>query len=173
MRTYLIDKDKNEQCIDLKKTIVHSSELVEFEYATVVDNHEINVQKVFVRRLAGQYFVSLDNIHWKKLARQELPTIFLNVNRLYSVYRGYKPSGMGSTADSGLVTQMPGKVVKIAVKVGDQVQKGQTLLILEAMKMENEVKSNVDGIVKEIFVSEGQALEQGVAMMNLEEKVVV
>ncbi|HAZ12781.1 MAG: hypothetical protein A2X86_04255 [Bdellovibrionales bacterium GWA2_49_15] len=170
MRTYLIDKDKNEHCIDLKKTIVHSSELVEFEFATVVDGHDTNVEHVFVRRLAGQYFVSMDNIHWKKLARQELPKVFLNVNRLYNVYRGYKPSGMDSSADSGLVTQMPGKVVKIAVKVGDQVQKGQTLLILEAMKMENEVKSNADGIVKEIFVGEGQALEQGVAMMTLEEK---
>ncbi|MCP4912644.1 MAG: biotin/lipoyl-binding protein [Oligoflexia bacterium] len=63
---------------------------------------------------------------------------------------------------------MPGKIVKIMVKEGDEVKKGQTLIILEAMKMENEIKCGMDGTVKAIHVNEGDALESGVLMMEVE-----
>ena len=63
---------------------------------------------------------------------------------------------------------MPGKVIKIKVKEGDEVKKGDTLLILEAMKMENEIKSGLEGVVKTIHCKEGQALDSGVLMMELE-----
>ncbi|EQC48749.1 biotin-requiring enzyme [Bacteriovorax sp. BSW11_IV] len=66
------------------------------------------------------------------------------------------------------MTQMPGKIVKISVNVGDTVVKGQTLVILEAMKMENEIKAGIDGVVKAIHIKEGDALDQGVLMMELE-----
>jgi biotin carboxyl carrier protein len=55
---------------------------------------------------------------------------------------------------------MPGLVVKLSVSVGESVKKGQGLLILEAMKMQNEIKSPMDGVVKEIKVSEKQAVEK-------------
>jgi biotin carboxyl carrier protein len=63
---------------------------------------------------------------------------------------------------------MPGKVIKIMAKIGDKVEKGQTLLILEAMKMENEIKSGTNGTVKAIHVKAGDALENGVLMMEVE-----
>ena len=52
--------------------------------------------------------------------------------------------------------------------IGDKVEKGQTLLILEAMKMENEIKSGVTGQVKNIHVKMGDALENGVLMIEVE-----
>ncbi len=63
---------------------------------------------------------------------------------------------------------MPGKVVQIGIKPGDKVTQGQTLLILEAMKMENEIKTSVDGTVKAVHVKVGDALEQGVLMIELD-----
>ena len=57
--------------------------------------------------------------------------------------------------------EMPGKVVKISAPVGTPVQEGQGVVILEAMKMENEIKSPVDGVVSEVGVSEGQTVESG------------
>lgn len=57
--------------------------------------------------------------------------------------------------------EMPGKVVKISAPVGTAVQEGQGVVILEAMKMENEIKSPVDGVVSEIGVTEGQTVESG------------
>lgn len=168
MRTYLIDPEGNELIVDLTKTIRHSSELVEFEYSTLSENKRVDTRRVFVRRLAGQYFTSSDNIHWKKLARQHLPTELLNIDRVFKVYYGFKPSGLNSGAAGELLSQMPGKVVKIMVKEGEQVEVGQTLIILEAMKMENEIKAGTSGVVKAIHVNEGQALDSGYLMMEVE-----
>ena len=170
MRTYFIDNDKNEHVIDLTRTTVHSSDLVEFKFSYLDEQKLTKEQNVFVRKLAGQYFVSLDNKRWNKLARQDAPTVMLNVDQVYEVFRGYKPSGLSDGDEGGLKTQMPGKVIKIPVSVGTEVKKGQTVIVLEAMKMENEIKASYDGIVKEIYVKEGQALDNGVLMMELEKK---
>jgi len=56
---------------------------------------------------------------------------------------------------------MPGKVVRVLVKQGDQVQEGQGLVVVEAMKMENELKSPKVGVVAELHAQEGQAVEAG------------
>lgn len=56
---------------------------------------------------------------------------------------------------------LPGVITKIIVREGEKVKKGDTLFILEAMKMENEVKSPKDGIVKQITVKEGERVEVG------------
>lgn len=168
MRTYLIDNEKNEYIVDLTKTRIHSESLVEFEFRTIKDNQEINKETIFIRKLAAQYFASTDGIKWNKLARQDSPSIMLNVDKVFKLYRGYKPSSIGGDSSGGLFTQMPGKIVKIMSKVGDKVTKGQTLLILEAMKMENEIKSGVDGVVKAIHVKTGDALDNGVLMMEVE-----
>lgn len=168
MRTYLIDNDKNEYIIDLTKTRAHSAEMVEFEFRTIKDTKEVDKATVFVRKLADQYFASTDGIRWNKIARQDSPSIMLNVDRVFKLYRGYKPSSLGGDDAGGLFTQMPGKVVKLLANVGQKVEKGQTLLILEAMKMENEIKSNTNGTVKAIHVKAGDALENGVLMMEVE-----
>jgi biotin carboxyl carrier protein len=142
--------------------------MVEFEFRTIKDNKELNKETVFIRKLADQYFASTDGIRWNKLARQDSPSIMLNTDKVFKLYRGYKPSSLGGDSAGGLFTQMPGKVVKINSKVGDKVVKGQTLLILEAMKMENEIKSGIDGVVKAIHVKAGDALENGILMMEVE-----
>ncbi|WP_457548478.1 biotin/lipoyl-containing protein [Archaeoglobus sp.] len=56
---------------------------------------------------------------------------------------------------------LPGVVTKIIVKEGESVKKGDTIMILEAMKMENEIKSPKDGVVKQIVVKEGDRVEVG------------
>ena len=63
---------------------------------------------------------------------------------------------------------MPGKVAEVLVQVGDTVLRDQGLLIIEAMKMENEVKSPAAGEVKEIRVSPGQAVESGQLLVVVE-----
>jgi biotin carboxyl carrier protein len=168
MRTYLIDTEKNEEIIDLTRTIVHSSELIEFHFSKIEENEMVKAQVVFVRKLAGQYFVSENNRRWKKLARQGMPRKILNIDRVFDVYRGFKPSGLSGGNEGELLTQMPGKIVKILVNEGDTVTQGQPLIILEAMKMENEIKAGVDGLVKAIHVEEGVALDQGVLMLEIE-----
>jgi biotin carboxyl carrier protein len=63
---------------------------------------------------------------------------------------------------------MPALVVRVEVEVGDEIKNGQSLLILEAMKMENEIKSHEAGKVKEIYVAKGKAVEKGELLLLLE-----
>ncbi len=167
MRYYFIDTD-NEYIVDLNKCKIHSPEMVEYTFNHIDKNKVFGPQKVFVRQMAGKYYTSLDSISWKRVAKQDMPTEMLNVNRVMKMYRGFKPSGLSGSNDGELITNMPGKVVKILVNSGDHVSKGDPVVILEAMKMENEIKSPTDGIVKTIYVKEGDALEQGVLMIDLE-----
>ncbi|HTP30517.1 MAG TPA: biotin/lipoyl-containing protein [Anaeromyxobacteraceae bacterium] len=63
---------------------------------------------------------------------------------------------------------MPGRVVKILFKKGDEVKEGQGILVIEAMKMENEMKSPKDGKLAELFVLEGQVVEGGAKLAAVE-----
>ena len=62
---------------------------------------------------------------------------------------------------------MPGLVLKILKKAGDNVIKGETVMILEAMKMENEIKVNNDGEVVDVFVTEGKPVEKYISLLSL------
>lgn len=62
---------------------------------------------------------------------------------------------------------MPGRIVRILVQKGDTVKKGAGLLILEAMKMENEIQAPADGVIEEVFVEVGQAVEGGADLVVL------
>ena len=62
---------------------------------------------------------------------------------------------------------MPGTLTKLKVQVGDKVKLGDTLAIVEAMKMENEVLAPIDGVVKEIYATQGMQIGSDVAIMLL------
>jgi acetyl/propionyl-CoA carboxylase alpha subunit len=65
-------------------------------------------------------------------------------------------------------TSMPGKIVKCLVKPGDVVEPGQGIIIVEAMKMENELKCRNGGVVKVIHVSPGETVESDVVLVEIE-----
>ena len=74
-----------------------------------------------------------------------------------------------SAAAGGIVKSvMPGVVVDLLVDVGDKVEKGQPLLILEAMKMQNEISATSDGTVASVHVTKGEAVSGGAKLMMLE-----
>ncbi len=66
-----------------------------------------------------------------------------------------------TSAELDLCAPMPGKVLSVLVKPGDRVQQGSSLLVLEAMKMENVIKSSVSATVEEVPVNAGSAVEKG------------
>src|SRR5688572_30309823 len=67
-----------------------------------------------------------------------------------------------------LVAPMPGKIVRVLVKTGDQVKTKQGLVVVEAMKMENELRAARDGRVREVSVAEGQSVEAGTVLLIVE-----
>ncbi|MDX2163252.1 MAG: biotin/lipoyl-containing protein [bacterium] len=76
----------------------------------------------------------------------------------------------GTTAGSGELSvkaPMPGLIVAVPVQEGDAVKQGQTILVLESMKMQNELKAPRDGVVQRISVQAGQSVEQNKLLITL------
>jgi biotin carboxyl carrier protein len=63
---------------------------------------------------------------------------------------------------------MPGKIVRVLVKPGEAVTPRQVLVVVEAMKMENELRAARAGTVSAVFVSEGQSVEAGTALVTVD-----
>ncbi len=76
--------------------------------------------------------------------------------------------GKSAAGKAMVASPMPGKVVKLLVDVGEEVKIDQGVIVVEAMKMENELKSAVTGKVKEIFVKEGEVVESGAKLLLVE-----
>lgn len=74
----------------------------------------------------------------------------------------------GATASGQIIAQMPGQVIELQVAVGDVVQQGQTLLVLEAMKMEIRVQAPFKGTVTDVFVNLGHSVDRGAELLKLD-----
>jgi biotin carboxyl carrier protein len=77
-----------------------------------------------------------------------------------------RPSG--SSAKSSLQSPLPGVILELRCKVGDTVKKGQTLMILEAMKMENNILANKNGTISEVLVQKGDSVLEGADLVVIE-----
>ncbi len=75
----------------------------------------------------------------------------------------------GSRGPAPLVAPMPGLVVRVAVGEGDRVVAGQALVVVEAMKMENELRATGEGVVTRVRVRAGEAVEKGTVLVELGE----
>ena len=82
--------------------------------------------------------------------------------------RGGSSSGSQGQGPQRLAAPMPGKVVRVLVAPGDEVQARQGLIVVEAMKMENELKAARAGRVRDVLVVEGQSVEAGVLLVTVE-----
>jgi biotin carboxyl carrier protein len=77
-------------------------------------------------------------------------------------------AGAQGAGPQRVTAPMPGKVVRVLVKPGDEVQPRQGLVVVEAMKMENELRAARAGRVREVFVQEGHSVEAGTALVVVE-----
>jgi biotin carboxyl carrier protein len=81
---------------------------------------------------------------------------------------GGAPAAPRPGVKGGVTAQIAGRVMSVKVKTGDAVKQGDILLILEAMKMENEVKAPADGTVSQVLVTEGARVADGETMVVIE-----
>lgn len=73
-----------------------------------------------------------------------------------------------AAAGNTVVSPMPGTIIKVNCQVGDMVKQGSPVLILEAMKMENEIVAGKDGKITSIFVKQGDAVQGGAALFEID-----
>ena len=78
------------------------------------------------------------------------------------------PAAKPAAAKSGVKSPLPGVILDIKVNVGDEVKKGQTIIILEAMKMENSINADKDGKIAAINVSKGESVLEGTDLVIIE-----
>ena len=102
------------------------------------------------------------NIHEITLADS---TVQVEITDPLSLKRRRNVDDMGAAGT--IKALMPGRIVRVSVKKGQTVRKGEGLLVLEAMKMENEIQAAVDGTVDEIFVTAGQTVEGGAELIHI------
>ena len=97
----------------------------------------------------------------------KMSRLLFQVDLLNPDYRARSSAAQGKGV-STVASPMPGKVTRILVKPGDQVEANQTLLVLEAMKMEHSVRAPRAGVVQSISVNVGALVGDGAEMCSLE-----
>lgn len=117
------------------------------------------VHRVVARRgdARGQYRMELDGEQFTVEALDERMRAIRDVAAAQAKAAGPAP----------LVAPMPGLVVRVAVTVGDQVQAGQGLVVVEAMKMENELRAASAGVVTAVHAVAGAAVEKGAMLVEI------
>jgi biotin carboxyl carrier protein len=83
-------------------------------------------------------------------------------------FRSRKRAGASEQGVKKITAPMPGKVVRILAGVGTQVEAGQSVIVIEAMKMQNELKAPKNGVMKKINIAEGAAVEAGQSLAEVE-----
>ncbi len=144
---YRVAIDGNDFLVDGKKT-------GRTNYSLIVDNRSFEIE---VDNSEDEYRVLVDGRNYH---------VHLIDERRVRVGGGQ--SDIDLQGRQKVSVPMPGKVIAVLVSEGDNVERGQGLVIVEAMKMENEVRSPIAGEVKEIKVKPGDAVEGGAVLLVVE-----
>ena len=123
----------------------------------------------FLRSLRLEDGTQVALIHHRNGTTHEISlpecTIHVDITDPLSLKRIRTEDQMG--ASGSIKALMPGRIVRVMVGKGDSVRKGTGLMVLEAMKMENEIQAPSDGTVDEVLVEPGQTVESGAELVRI------
>lgn len=123
-----------------------------------VDIHEVEGQEMHLAVNGQEYTVSLEQ-EVKHTHKTVVTTA--SAPRVSPAAAGQVQKGNAPAAGSKVTTPLPGTILDVLVNVGDAVKEGQTVAILEAMKMENNIEAEAAGTVKEVKVRKGDSVLEG------------
>jgi biotin carboxyl carrier protein len=137
--------------LDKQKWSLHVQKTNEQRSVVFCDGHHYDVVTCFSD---GRWHVLVDGLATSFVLEDE---------------RGLRRHVAGNLSQLGgdVKTPMPGRVVKVLVGMGDRVEKGQGVAVVEAMKMENEFKASCAGVVTEILVNPGDTVEAGKVLVKI------
>jgi biotin carboxyl carrier protein len=113
---------------------------------------------IYLARDKGKKYIFVDGQHFIAQEPGEVTKEF------------HKADERGQEGQLVITAPMPGKVIRVNVAEKDEVRRNQTLAIVEAMKMENEIKASVDGFVKKVYVTAGELVDNEKPLIELEAK---
>ena len=144
---YRVKIDDKEYELDVEK-------VEEGGYSVIYGNNSVNME-LMEGDAANKYQVNAGN--------ENYDIEIIDAASKYRTTLGGELEG----GDNFISSPMPGKVVKILVAEGDKVEKGETVIIISAMKMESEYKSLFDGVIKKVFVNEGDTTEAHASLIEI------
>jgi len=162
---YITTIDDKEYAVELldDRHISVDGKVYEVDFETVSGQP---VYSLIVDGRSHEAYVQEGDDDWQVLLRGRLYPAKVEDEREKRL-RAAAGGGVTETGEFHLKAPMPGLVVAIPVEEGQEVKKGDVLLILESMKMQNELKAPRDGVVSRIKVKAGESVEQKQAMLSL------
>lgn len=143
----------------------------------LVDEKKYNYELIPVCN--NSYFLKLNNEVFELTSEKlnnEVFKILLNGNDFdvtirtalqEKAFRLLENSAVSQQHHLDVKAPMPGMILKIRKKAGEKIEQGESVIILEAMKMENDLKASASGIIENIFVKEGSAVEKGTVLFSI------
>ena len=180
MNTYEISaggkiyKVEIDSAVSAASTVPAAGPIAELAYRVRLDGHDIAVNCVPVSKSSLSLIVNGESFDVScKRAGEALEvalrgTIYECIVSDPRSLRTRKRAGLADSGEQKLTASMPGKVVRIIAAVGDQIQAGQGILVIEAMKMQNEVRSPKNGQLKKLLVGQGANVVAGEVLATIE-----
>lgn len=139
-------------------------------YAATLDGKTVSVQVLRADAKRGRMDLLIDGQRVSAYVSSDLAKRWVTVDGRTSMLTKTSGAKQGVRHDyaGGLIAPMPGQVRSVSVGVGDVVKKGQTLLTMEAMKMEIRIQALKDGVVKSVSVTQGQTVEREQILVEVE-----
>jgi len=162
---YITTVDNKEYLVEIidEKHIIINGKTYEVDFESVSGQP---VYSLIVDGKSHESYVQQEDDNWQVLLRGRLYPVTVEDER----EKRLRAAAGGGVAESGefhLKAPMPGLVVAIPVEEGQEIKKGQVILILESMKMQNELKSPRDGTIGRIRVKTGESVEQKQTLLSV------
>lgn len=157
-QTFDIQSDKNEISVNSQPFNWDMVEIKDGNFHVIYNNKSFNAEVLEADYQTKSFLIKINNTKYSVSVKDRFDILLDQL-------------GMGNANASkinDLKAPMPGLIVDIKVKVGDTVKKGDTILILEAMKMENVLKATGEGIIKTIKIALKQNVEKNQVMIEFE-----
>jgi biotin carboxyl carrier protein len=151
-------KDKSKAIVNNKKIDLDIINVKENTYHVISNNKSYNVEIIAFDKQKKEVDIKLNGVIYKTTVLEDLDLLL-------------KELGMDAALSikvNDIKAPMPGLVLDIVVKLGQEVNEGDSILILEAMKMENNIKSPTTGVIKEIKCKKGIAVEKNEVLVLFE-----
>ncbi len=156
--SYKIRFEKNQMLIDDKEVDLDLAKLQEGKYHLLSNNTSYSIELVLLDREQKLVEVKVNNAVYQVSLKDKMDSLLEKL-------------GMDSLLEvktENLKAPMPGLILEIAVDKGQKISKGDKLLILEAMKMENVIKASSDAIIENIKVNVGDSVDNGQILITFE-----
>ena len=161
---YIVKIDEKKYKVDIKN--------ISNNFSILLNNRKIQAE--IVSNNGSQMTLFIDNKFYNIVSENENQISVNNEDYAVEVVDEQIQKMLKTSPDSAqkkeviVSAPMPGLIVEIEVKEGDKVSANQGIMIVEAMKMQNEMKSPKDGIVKKIYVKNGQTVNSGDSLISIE-----